>query len=319
LIQIFTPFFLFGIQFEDVHHAAKALSEMSGNTLRGVVKNGIRLSYSKNPLGVRTPTSAGSSNGGGPTLQQQQQLMQTLSNHHHAQYQQQQQQQGPSVLHHQQQQQHYAQNPQPPPPSSGSSSNGQDAFPPHTRLSDDLGGHPNYPSHQSQPHHHQHRVQLPTSILRRDSALSPTFASSLSQAQAQGFGANSHANANNNGTSTNSGGNSGNVLPNGGGGGFFSSPPPRFYATSPPGTTTTSTQLTGTSSAFVPRSAAAMANGVFGVGAGYSTAFSPFGLPFATAGGGGGESGFGGGGHPQAQHTIPVEQQQQQQSQHSDD
>jgi len=53
---------------------------MSGNTLRGAVKNGIRLSYSKNPLGVRTPTSAGS-NTGGPTLQQQQQLMQTLNNH----------------------------------------------------------------------------------------------------------------------------------------------------------------------------------------------------------------------------------------------
>ncbi|CAA7258581.1 unnamed protein product [Cyclocybe aegerita] len=69
--------------FEDVHYASRAMTEMSGNTLRGAVKNGIRLSYSKNPLGVRTPTSAGSGNGG-PTLQQQQQLMQTLSNHHYA-------------------------------------------------------------------------------------------------------------------------------------------------------------------------------------------------------------------------------------------
>jgi hypothetical protein len=43
------------------------------------VKNGIRLSYSKNPLGVRTPTSA---DAGGPTLQQQQQLIQTLHTHH---------------------------------------------------------------------------------------------------------------------------------------------------------------------------------------------------------------------------------------------
>jgi hypothetical protein len=67
------------IQFEDVHHATKAIAELSGNTLRGAVKNGIRLSYSKNPLGVRTPTSA---DAGGPTLQQQQQLMQTLHTHH---------------------------------------------------------------------------------------------------------------------------------------------------------------------------------------------------------------------------------------------
>ncbi|KAF8165664.1 hypothetical protein B0H34DRAFT_618917, partial [Crassisporium funariophilum] len=41
------------IEFEDVHFAAKAMTDMSGNTLRGAVKNGIRLSYSKNPLGVR--------------------------------------------------------------------------------------------------------------------------------------------------------------------------------------------------------------------------------------------------------------------------
>lgn len=43
------------------------MSELYGNTLNGLVKaGGIRLSYSKNPLGVRTPTSA---NG---QLQQQQ-------------------------------------------------------------------------------------------------------------------------------------------------------------------------------------------------------------------------------------------------------
>ena len=64
-----------------MHHATKAIAELSGNTLRGAVKNGIRLSYSKNPLGVRTPTSTGG-NAGGPTLQQQQQLVQTLHNHH---------------------------------------------------------------------------------------------------------------------------------------------------------------------------------------------------------------------------------------------
>jgi len=58
------------VEFEDVSFAAKALNDLYGNTLNGLIKGGgIRLSYSKNPLGVRTPTSAGSS---GPTLQQQQ-------------------------------------------------------------------------------------------------------------------------------------------------------------------------------------------------------------------------------------------------------
>jgi len=52
---------------------------MSGNTLRGLVKNGIRLSYSKNPLGVRT------SAGNGPVPPQQHQshpLTNSLSNSH---------------------------------------------------------------------------------------------------------------------------------------------------------------------------------------------------------------------------------------------
>ncbi|GLB34127.1 putative RNA recognition motif contatinign protein [Lyophyllum shimeji] len=57
------------VEFEDVAYATKALNELYGNTLKGLVKGGIRLSYSKNPLGVRTPTSAGSN---GPSLQQQQ-------------------------------------------------------------------------------------------------------------------------------------------------------------------------------------------------------------------------------------------------------
>lgn len=57
-------------QFEDVNFATRAMSELHGNTLKGLVKGGgIRLSYSKNPLGVRTPTSA---NSNGPALQQQQ-------------------------------------------------------------------------------------------------------------------------------------------------------------------------------------------------------------------------------------------------------
>jgi hypothetical protein len=51
-----------------VHFATKALHGLQGHTLNGLVKGtGIRLSYSKNPLGVRTPTSTG-----GGQLQQQQ-------------------------------------------------------------------------------------------------------------------------------------------------------------------------------------------------------------------------------------------------------
>ncbi|KAF9450956.1 hypothetical protein P691DRAFT_788207 [Macrolepiota fuliginosa MF-IS2] len=58
------------VEFEDVSFATRAMSDLHGNTLKGLVKGGgIRLSYSKNPLGVRTPTSATS---GGPALQQQQ-------------------------------------------------------------------------------------------------------------------------------------------------------------------------------------------------------------------------------------------------------
>jgi len=49
-------------QFEDVHYATKALNDMYGHTLNGLIKNGIRLSYSKNPLGVRSPSM---SNGNG--------------------------------------------------------------------------------------------------------------------------------------------------------------------------------------------------------------------------------------------------------------
>ncbi|KAG6850632.1 hypothetical protein H0H93_010824 [Arthromyces matolae] len=59
------------VEFEDVAHATKALNELYGDTLKGLVKGGIRLSFSKNPLGVRTPTTAGSN---GPSLQQQQLL-----------------------------------------------------------------------------------------------------------------------------------------------------------------------------------------------------------------------------------------------------
>ncbi|OCH94521.1 hypothetical protein OBBRIDRAFT_848034 [Obba rivulosa] len=57
------------VEFEDVSYATRALNELYGHTLNGLVKGGgIRLSYSKNPLGVRTPT-----NGGSNLSQQQQQ------------------------------------------------------------------------------------------------------------------------------------------------------------------------------------------------------------------------------------------------------
>ncbi|KAI0080631.1 hypothetical protein K474DRAFT_1719325 [Panus rudis PR-1116 ss-1] len=57
------------VEFEDVSFATQAIKDLSGNNLDGLVKGGgIRLSYSKNPLGVRTPTSAA----GASSLQQQQ-------------------------------------------------------------------------------------------------------------------------------------------------------------------------------------------------------------------------------------------------------
>ncbi|KAH9939249.1 uncharacterized protein BXZ73DRAFT_43924 [Epithele typhae] len=60
------------VEFEDVAHATRALYTLSGDTLGGLVRNGgIRLSYSKNPLGVRTPGSGGN----GSSLQQQQQCL----------------------------------------------------------------------------------------------------------------------------------------------------------------------------------------------------------------------------------------------------
>ncbi|KAF5332030.1 hypothetical protein D9758_014582 [Tetrapyrgos nigripes] len=58
------------VEFEDVNAATKTIQELYGHTLNGLVKGGgIRLSYSKNPLGVRTPTSATAA---GSSLQQQQ-------------------------------------------------------------------------------------------------------------------------------------------------------------------------------------------------------------------------------------------------------
>lgn len=47
------------IEFEDTQHATRALNEIYGHTLGGLVKGGIRLAYSKNPLGVRVSGSSG--------------------------------------------------------------------------------------------------------------------------------------------------------------------------------------------------------------------------------------------------------------------
>ncbi|KAF2646438.1 RNA binding protein-like protein [Massarina eburnea CBS 473.64] len=46
------------VEFEDVSFATKALNELYGHPLHNSVKGGIRLSFSKNPLGVRTGQSS---------------------------------------------------------------------------------------------------------------------------------------------------------------------------------------------------------------------------------------------------------------------
>ncbi|KAJ7118570.1 hypothetical protein C8R43DRAFT_95716 [Mycena crocata] len=62
------------VEFDDVSYATKTLNELYGNTLNGLIKGGgIRLSYSKNPLGVRTPTSATATGTGASLAAQQQQ------------------------------------------------------------------------------------------------------------------------------------------------------------------------------------------------------------------------------------------------------
>ncbi|KAF2165462.1 hypothetical protein M409DRAFT_32380, partial [Zasmidium cellare ATCC 36951] len=51
------------VEFEDISFATKALHELYGHPLHNSVKGGIRLSFSKNPLGVRS----GQTNGMGPS------------------------------------------------------------------------------------------------------------------------------------------------------------------------------------------------------------------------------------------------------------
>jgi RNA recognition motif. (a.k.a. RRM, RBD, or RNP domain) len=52
------------VEFEDVSFATKALHELYGHPLHNSVKGGIRLSFSKNPLGVRSGQTASQSNSG---------------------------------------------------------------------------------------------------------------------------------------------------------------------------------------------------------------------------------------------------------------
>jgi hypothetical protein len=50
------------VEFDNVQNAARALSEVNGDTMDGMVKNGgLRLSFSKNPLFRKDSHSTGSS------------------------------------------------------------------------------------------------------------------------------------------------------------------------------------------------------------------------------------------------------------------
>lgn len=143
------------VEFEDVAHATRAMQELYGHTLGGLVKSGIRLSYSKNPLGVRP---GGSNNSHRDQQHHQQQQHQQQQQQQHAQLQQQQNGPGPGFgpsplpppQQHQQQQQQSQQDHQ------------QDAFyaPPHQRraqaaLAQEVGyggqGHPDARSTGSGP------------------------------------------------------------------------------------------------------------------------------------------------------------------------
>ena len=55
------------VEFEDVSFATKALHELYGHPLHNSVKGGIRLSFSKNPLGVRSGQGLGPSGASPPS------------------------------------------------------------------------------------------------------------------------------------------------------------------------------------------------------------------------------------------------------------
>jgi hypothetical protein len=54
------------VEFDDTTYATQALNELYGHPLHNSVKGGIRLSYSKNPLGVRSQPNGIVQNGGYP-------------------------------------------------------------------------------------------------------------------------------------------------------------------------------------------------------------------------------------------------------------
>ncbi|KAF8543241.1 hypothetical protein BDD12DRAFT_874864 [Trichophaea hybrida] len=54
------------VEFEDTHYATKALTELYGRALSNSTKGGVRLSFSKNPLGVRSQPSNGSNSPSAP-------------------------------------------------------------------------------------------------------------------------------------------------------------------------------------------------------------------------------------------------------------
>jgi hypothetical protein len=67
------------VEFEDVACATHAMNELYGTPLSNSVKGGIRLSYSKNPLGVRQNTGNSQQNAQAvAAMQQQQQQLQQL-------------------------------------------------------------------------------------------------------------------------------------------------------------------------------------------------------------------------------------------------
>jgi RNA recognition motif-containing protein len=56
------------VEFEDTHYATKALTELYGRALSNSTKGGVRLSFSKNPLGVRSSNNpANAANAAKPT------------------------------------------------------------------------------------------------------------------------------------------------------------------------------------------------------------------------------------------------------------
>jgi hypothetical protein len=55
------------IEFDDVGCAGRALGELNGDTLDGLVKGGLRLSFSKHPLFKGTTSAASSQHGGAQT------------------------------------------------------------------------------------------------------------------------------------------------------------------------------------------------------------------------------------------------------------